>query len=664
MPKQKIKVKAEDQVEIKEEESSLAEFTKRPVPSEKEVESFEQAIGEDTSEEGKAEEIEESLNEIYTGDDGKKVNVKELFVKKSRGLVFWLLTTIIAGTILFAIGYALYYYYFHGGTDSKSVEFTISGETEVVSGKEIIYTLEYRNNSRVSINDIRMEVKYPDNFVFVGSEPASENDSHTVWILNNLGAYNVGKVEIKGMLIGKEEERGVILADLRYTPENFSSGFKKSAAITTAVKDIGIEFEVDSFSTALVGDENEILLRFLGKEENYINNFRVVMEPNENLEIVEFKNIEKYPNLANYEMTVPGSWKVASVTKEELVLPMIIKYKQKPAEKQTIKLAVQKEVVTENESRYFTIFEHSIEQEVMDSDLNLTLISNGSREDQGIEFGKTLNYSIVYKNKGETEMRDVAIMVVLNSDWLDWDSLKDGLGGKVHDNAIIWTKEEIPALGLLTYNQEGTIDFSINVKNKPEIIDRSAYEITAHAQFSAGGVPVDADTDNKSNTIVSRINSFLELDESIRYFSEDNVPVGSGPNPPKVDEKTTYKVYWNLNNSLHELKDISVEMVLPEYMRWEGKENVSTGSINYNSDQRKITWTISRLPVSISTADASFDISLTPDSDDRNKILVLIPGTTVKAVDSVTEAELTDKTSAKTTKLEDDDIGRSDGMVE
>jgi len=54
--------------------------------------------------------------------------------------------------------------------------------------------------------------------------------------------------------------------------------------------------------------------------------------------------------------------------------------------------------------------------------------------------------------------------------------------------------------------------------------------------------------------------------------------------------------------------------------------------------------------------DAEFDISLTPAETDRNKILVLSAGSTVSATDTETKETIVNKTGAKTTKLEDDDI--------
>ena len=74
--------------------------------------------------------------------------------------------------------------------------------------------------------------------------------------------------------------------------------------------------------------------------------------------------------------------------------------------------------------KYHSFYEKDFLYDVIKGDLNINLIINGSALDQGVNFGQTLNYSINYANKGDTVMRDVILMAVLESDFLDWQSLK------------------------------------------------------------------------------------------------------------------------------------------------------------------------------------------------------------------------------------------------
>ena len=196
------------------------------------------------------------------------------------------------------------------------------------------------------------------------------------------------------------------------------------------------------------------------------------------------------------------------------------------------------------------------------------------------------------------------------------------------------------------------------------------YSVKSYAQYTVGQGDDDSEPeeenlneDNHSNIIINAINSDLKLIEAIRYFNEDNIPVGTGPHPPQVGEVTTYKVYWEINNNLHELSDTIVSVILPENISWGAKERSTVGAVTYNSGLHAIVWSIGRMPVSVFAADAEFSIEVVPSEENKNKIMVLLPGSTVSATDSVTEAEIKKQSKAKTTKLEDDEIAEGDGIV-
>jgi hypothetical protein len=263
-------------------------------------------------------------------------------------------------------------------------------------------------------------------------------------------------------------------------------------------------------------------------------------------------------------------------------------------------------------------------------------------------------------------MKDLVVMAVLDSGFIDWKSLSDSNVGKSKGNTIIWSKDQIPSLSELAGGEEGEIKFTINVKPFSEDDLGKKFEISSYAQFSIGNAEdFKENADNHSNMITSKINSDLNLKEELRYFSEDNEPVGTGPLPPRVGETTSFRVSWTISNNLHELGNLQIELNLPKYVVWSGKERTSIGTINYDSAANKIIWQIGRLPLTVYKADAEFSISITPQEGDRDKIIVLLPGSKVSAVDSETNANIERTTKAKTTRLEDDDIAsmNNDGII-
>lgn len=667
---------ADNPVKIKVRESSVAEFTSRHVPSAKEVEKFEEMINEATyaspnlnraEAEAREEEIDESLNEIYQDDDGSMVNVREMDIKRKHGFLFWIFFPLLIAGSLGGAAYAAYhYFYLQPGSDATAVDLSIDGPAEVVAGEEFFYILHYHNQSNITVRNAGLSVAFPENYIFL--DATAETSAGTgSWLIETIPPKYSGQIKIKGMIIAPIRTPNFISATLNYQPENFSSEFKKEATMTTAVRDIGIEFEFDYIKTVLVGDENELLISFRDKEQKHINNFRIRIEPQENIEWLGKKD-KKIENEAEYTVVRPGVYDVPAILAEKTGLPAHFRVTNKASDFQPINIHIEhayQNSGSEETDNFYLLHTETIDLEIMKSDLNLTLIINGSKDDQGIDFGDTLYYTLAYKNKGETEMKDVVVMAVLESDFLDWAGLDDPAKGKKGNNTLSWSKAELPALEALGRNEEGAIDFSINVAEKKAVDPRKTYTVKSYAQYSVGNKDdFSGGLDNRSNTITNKINSDLELFEQARYFSEDNIPVGTGPHPPKVGEDTTYKIYWRLENTLNELTDVSVAVKLPAYAAWDGKNRASTGSVSYDAQTREVSWTVGRLPLTASVADAEFSLKITPAEEDRNKIMVLLPGSTVKAADSETKALLSRTTKAKTTRLDDDDIAQGDGIVD
>jgi len=67
------------EIKIKSGKSSLSEFVEKKLASDEEVQAFDDYL----ESEARDEAIEESLTEIYQDDNGQRVNVKKLDVKKS-----------------------------------------------------------------------------------------------------------------------------------------------------------------------------------------------------------------------------------------------------------------------------------------------------------------------------------------------------------------------------------------------------------------------------------------------------------------------------------------------------------------------------------------------------------------------------------------------------
>jgi len=673
MAKAKVKkTNKKEGVQINLKESSIAKFTKRPVPSEEEAVELEEHM----ENEARDEEIDQGLTEIYQDDEGDLVDVRSLEKIRRKGFFLSLINFLFFMLILGGGAYYIYNnWYKNASLDTTTVVLTVKGDTELIAGEEYEYDLKYKNESRVTLNSVKINVKLPNNFILKETEPMNSG-SRGLWDIGDIAPYTEGSIKIKGMMLGHVDDSGIFSTYMTYSPEGLSSEYKKESFLSSKIIDTGIKIDFDFYEIALVGETEKIFIRFSAMENNFINNFRLSLEPQENISNINFVPEEdgspSYGDYASFTIDRPGIWEVDSVLDEERVVPVRFKVNDKLDDKQDLVFKFEKKA---SDGQYHEFYSETISLEIMKNNLNLALIINGERGDMGVNFGETLNYSIVYNNKGDSNIKDIVIMAVLDGNFLDWTSLDDKNGGREKGNTITWSKEEIPGLAEIKQDEEGVIDFSIRVLDFGAVNLEDNHEISSHARFSVGlltgsrqeggetGQDED-EADNKSNTIISKMNSDLDFVETIRYFNEDNIPVGSGPNPPQVGEKTTYKVYWKINNNLHELNKLGVSLSLPEYMEYEVRDRATVGSVIYSEETHEVTWNIGRLPTSVYQASAEFNVSLTPSATDKNKIMVLLPGSSVQAIDAETQEGLSQESKAKTTKLEDDEIGMGDGMIE
>lgn len=623
------------------------EFTSQILPDEKELE------------------IEESLSEIYHDQNGQLVDVKKI-ERKKRSWLFYFFSFFLAFTLLSSLFYVGYNYYL-GRLPASVLNLSLEAPAAVRAGEEFFYLISYKNNGHVGIRNGNLKINYPENFVFIDSSPSSP-DRHDQWPLNGIPAGGEGEIKIKGKLIGKKGEENQASITFNYTPENFSSEFIKEASALTIIESVGWEIGLNVPGTIFVGTADKIGLTFRPEEKNYLNSFRLTIDHPEEMQFIKdketvvpdkvMKNVR--PGVWDIDFTAAASEKNASSSEREISIPFL--FKSKGAEKQNI--TIRFEALAGENFRKFQ--EDTFPLEILKNDFNLVLFINGGRENKAVSPGETLNYSIFYSNKGENALTDAVIMAAIEGEGLDWGSLEDKTGGQVSGRTISWSKEEKAELAEIKKNDEGSIDFSLKVLDSANLKKISGSgEIKSYVQFSLAGKEAEGNEDNKSNTIINKINSDLTFKEEVRYFDENNIAVGNGPLPPKVGEKTSFKVYWKISDNWHELYQVKAVAKLPEYVSWDNKSESSAGAISYDENRREVSWEIGRLPRSAYEASASFNLSLIPEEKHLNKILVILPGTTITAEDRETEGQISKTAPAKTTKLEDDEVAKAenDGIV-
>ncbi|MCX6745897.1 MAG: hypothetical protein NTX00_02650 [Candidatus Parcubacteria bacterium] len=622
-------------------------------------------------------EIEKSLKNIYQDESGQIPSMGKLeFKNKSRFKN--LLILIIVLFCIFGVSFlGLVFFQTKPKFTNENINLEIKAPFNAISGDNINYQIKISNQENTSLTKVQLDVYFPNGFIvgktslpwLTKSDQTNNNQSNIkTWQISDLGPGQILLLDISGQLIADLNSKQIISATLSYVPANFNSEFQKTTTFTSDVNASLVDLAVESPAQTADSENTDLILKISNQSEtltlnieidlNFPDEFtltesQVIRPDNPNLEIQKAAANEASPKIWTIDQLLPK-------TENQIKL----KGKFSVTESKTVELTAQLKLKGTAED-YYLLKEQKIDIEVVKGNLLTNLIISGSNQNQPVNFGDTLNYLLVLQNKSKKALGDLKVRAILDSALLNWSSLNDKNKGLIEDMQILWTKDQIPSLALLLPEEEVEISFQINLNNdQSKKFHPEDYQIKSSFETQINKIDnATAEVVVPSNTVINQINTDLNFIAEVRYFASDNNTVGSGPLPPIIGQKTSYRVYLKLNNSLHEIQNIEAKVKLPDYVNYESQENYSTGSILKN-EQQEIVWQISRIPTSVSQADASFEISITPASKDAQKILTLINEINLTATDAQTNGQITKSLQGFTTNLDSDPLGKGKGLVQ
>lgn len=622
------------------------------------------------------------LKAIFEGKDDDMSRLERRKTSRLRQVMRGLFIFLAFFLAVLAVSYFLFNRAAHFTGDN--VQLSIQAATTVSSGKDITYTINYANLENVPLRQADIELKYPEGFVFSDATP-KPTDSNNHWTLGSLPSNKSGQIQVTGKLIGEKDSVKTVTGVLTYIPANFSSEFQKVETADTSIKESPITFKVEGPDNALAGDKATYLVTIQNTSDN---NF------------TDLKLIASYPDSFVFGSSQPdpvqdtNTWSFDQLVGQEQKTVQIDGQIDSGA---TDKLNFTWQIGVQVGDKLVILDEIKSVTEVVKGDLSVDLILNGANESKGVAFGDTLNYSIDYKNNSDTRLSEFTVVLTINSihttaaasakysnGIVDFDSLKDLNNGVLkkeptqpepsvlESRTITWTKKEVKNLTFLDPAEEGKLDFTVNLKSladlkaQSDLGDLSDLAVQSSVQVMVGKTGnLTSSTEVKTNTITSAVNTNLKLSAEGRYYDAGNGDqLGNGPLPPQVGQDTTYRIFWTLNNDLHEVKDVTVFAVLPPEVTWNNKFDIGAGDIAYNPTSRTVTWTVNRIPVSVGTLKASFEVAFTPTKDDEGKVVTILPRSILTATDSQTDGKMTQSTNEVTTDLQNDTKASGKGVVQ
>ncbi len=608
-------------------------------------------------------EVEQSLNAIYADEKGAVPDMTVLdHHRKSRlitiaGIAFGVVMLLCAMAWA-AITWLSPYKGFAG----HGLQIVIDGPSQVSLGQESTYFINWQNTLSDPIGSADIRVSFPSDFMLTSVDPVLPSKEMD-WRLGSIVAHGRGTITVKGVFTGALGTQTAIQAVALYRPASFNSDFEEVGTLPLAYTGtvlqgvflvpvkvlpgdtVKIQYVIQNTGTQLIkGAEARITL-----PEGFVRTASSTIQMDGRTSRTPIGDLAAGASTTVIEV---GTFASGVFGEEPL----------------------HGEVGTVTQDGVFqAILKTDATVAVLAGDISSKLVVNGSDADRSMGFGETLHATIAYQNTSAEELKDVQVRwVVLPlssgdatssiSSVLNWKLLDDTASGTRSLTSITWAKKQIATLGRLTPQQDGTIEFSIPLKEYTASTTVSGFQMIAETMIGSIGSTV-VNRIIRSAPIAVRFRTDATLAVEARYFSEEGAQIGAGPLPPVVGQSTSYRVSWTLSKHLHELKGLEVKATLPKNVTWMQNASIGAGEVKYDSTSRVITWTLNRLPANMNEARVEFDVQLTPSEFDAGRFADLMGETRSSFTDAPLNESMLFVTPGITTDLTNDDGAKNKGLV-
>lgn len=575
---------------------------------------------------------------------------------------------IILGGAVAAVLIVVLIFVFSGskGTYSdQQVWLEIEGPDSVNSGSEVTYRINAINKEEVALNDVQVELVFPEGFSFVSSTLEREEAGRNIWNLGKIEENYSSDFEVKGTLDGAAGDLKMINGFMRYVPEGLGAEYEKTGDTSTIIATGDMTLTVDAPQNVVSGNEIEYLIRYQNRSSESVSDVYIQATYPSGFTFVD----------SDPEATEGNArWKISELAGGEQG-EITVKGRLTGNKDETKRVKVEVGTMGSDGSFLSQLTKEDTTRIVESAVVISQTIAEGS---EIVNPGEDILLVVSYENLGNVELRNVEIDLNLSSpEVIDFGHFEAPGGSLEDDNSkIVWISSGIPALELLKPNDKGEIEVRFRIKDRAllsvDSVDDKDFSLVTQADLISEDIPISVSVDHKveSEPIEFKVNSYITVDAQGFYYDQmTGTPVGSGPMPPEVGKTTKYHIIWNVTNLANDLEDAEVSVVLAPGVKWENNANVTHGQdLEYNAKTGKVTWKIGQVPANIGTVGekmaASFDVSITPGSDKVGGEVDLLQESQFSALDTFTESELKGSDEALDTELPDDIFAKEKGQVQ
>ncbi len=545
---------------------------------------------------------------------------------------------VISIVILLLITGLVGLWYFQRNNYSKEIlKVEILGPEVVQAGEEIEYLVRYKNNGDVILENPELIFEYPKHSIL-------ENDIglRITEKVDDIYPGEEKSFRFKGRLIGKENE--IITANtwINYQPKNLKARYESKTSFSTQIKFVPLTFEFDLASKIEAGQKLNFSL-------NYFSNF--------DCELSDLKIKLIYPDNFLFESSIPQAidtteWQISLLSQASGGRIRILGDIDGDTGDQKVFRA---ELGMYMDGEFVILKETAQSIQIIEPAIYISQVVNNS-PNYTANPGDLLHYEIFFKNIGRKSFTKKFLLVKLDSEAFDIETLRSDRGETgPGDNSIIFDWKNIPKLSFLGAGEEGKVEFWVKVKD--ETFSQESINLVLRNEVLISEAEKEFEI---------KLNSKLDVLQKA-YFQEEFFG-NSGPLPPKVGESTTYTILWQVKNYSNQVSNVKVKAVLPSNVKPTGSFFPEDSKFTFDSVSKEVIWNIGNIDAYQGTGKIpltlAFQVKLTPSTSQIGKTAILVKEASVVGQDKFSQDILSsDVLEIDTSLPEDESVNYEQGII-
>jgi len=549
----------------------------------------------------------------------------------------FILIVIVLAVVVGAVGF----WYYQRNIYSKEVlKLEILGPDQSELAQEVEYTVKYKNNGNITLEEPRLVFEYPEYSLLQEGEVIRKEI-----LLDDIYPGQEQTLNFKTRLLGREEEIKKAQAWLSYRPKNLKARYESETSHSTQIKSVPLTLEFELPSKIDSGKEISFNLHYLSNANYPLSNLGIRVE---------------YPDDFEFQSSRPQAleqtdWEIGLLNKAEGgKIEITGNIKGEVGEQKQFKA----QLGSWQEGEFVLLKEAIRAVQIVTPSLYISQQINNNPQYVATA-GDTLHYEISFKNIGDDVFSNLFLVAKLEGKIFNLATLKAPLGEfEAGDNSIIFDWRRVSKLQFLDVGEEGKVEFWVELKDdwqmpslndKDQVIKSRVYLSQAQKDF------------------VTKVNSKLEIVQKGYY--EDEVFGNTGPIPPETGQQTTYTVVWQAKNYYNDVKNMKVKAVLGKNVSLTGKIFPENSRLTFDSGSREVVWQVENLNAGKGVLGPGpsvvFQVKFIPVSSQKGQTAVLIKEAEITGEDQFTEMTVQGTTSLIDTALPDDEtVSFDEGVVE